>query len=132
MGSGAAQNSRAQGLCSVPFSFFFSFFASIHPSRPSMRCQLPPSHCWLILSSASEKEAESSAPLGEARNTRHLSLPPRKRFHCVAQPYPPPQPTQGAQSRTQRKFKMGNIPWRAVSTLGSAGLKREIRTILEG
>lgn len=34
-------------------------------------------------------------------------------------------------TQSSGKFKMGNIPRTAISTLGSAGLNREIRTILE-
>lgn len=125
------QHKRAtQGQCSVFFSFLlFSLLQSILPSARWMSA--PYSlllTAWFILS---EKEAESNSLLGEARSqhTCHLSWPPRKRLNYRAQHYH--HPALCSHLKDSRKFKMGNIPRRAISTLGSAGLNREIRTILE-
>ena len=119
-----------QGQCSGFFSFLLSSLLHfiLHSARwMSAPYSLLPTASFIL----SEKEAESNSPLGEARpqHTRHLSWPPRKCLNFRAQHYH--HPALCSHLKDSRKFKMGNVPRRAISTLGSAGLNREILTILE-
>lgn len=126
MGNGAAQKSHAGAMfCFLLFSLLQFILHSARWTSAPYSLLLT---AWFILS---EKEAESNSLLGEARSqhTRHLSWPPRKCLNYRAQHYH--HPALCSHLKDSRKFKMGNIPRRAISTLGSAGLNREIRTILE-